>query len=134
MNNKEQESATPRELTVERRASPRYVPEALAGVLSFDNDWHIVSVKDISFGGTRVFGDLGQLNMGDKCFLTTSPNGREKVTLECKVVHINDDAGPRSAGMQFVEDGEDIDALIARTKSLGKKIRKDQQNAVDGNV
>ena len=133
MNIQENEFASPVGQGIERRRSPRYTPEALAGVLSFGDDWHIVSIRDVGFGGARLIGSLGNIKEGDMVYLTTSPNGHEKVTMECRVVHVHDEPGQRSAGVQFLEDESGADELLARTKKLGKRIRKQQSEAVKGN-
>jgi hypothetical protein len=132
VNTQENESGAPIGQAVDRRRTPRYEPEALAGVLSFGSDWHIVSIRDIGFGGARIIGALGDLKDSDRCYLTTSPNGHETVTMECRVVHIHDEPGQRSAGVEFLEDGGDADDLLAHTKKLGGKIRKDQAAALKG--
>ena len=132
MNTQDNESLSPNAQFADRRRNPRYEPEALAGVISYASEWHIVSIRDISFGGARVLGALGNLKLEDKCYLTTSPNGLEKVTMECRIVHIHDEPGQRSAGIEFLEDNEGADELLLRTKNLGKRIRKDQEAAVKG--
>ena len=117
----------------DRRKSARLRPEAMAGVLTFNEEWWPVNVMDISMGGARILNPPAAISVDDLVYLTTCPDAKKKVTVACRVRHTSDSFGWKTIGVEFVDPAiGGFGPVFAEMDAIGKRVLDETRAQFNG--